>query len=102
METEFQSRIADRKHEYSYMSVLGWGNLELVFVSVLEWGTWSWYLCLFWSGGLGAGMCVCSGVGDLELVFVPPGAAVSGLEQTYSGVYVDEAVHYFVCHADFV
>ena len=78
------------------------GDLELVFVSVLEWGTWSWYLCLFWSGGLGAGICACSRVGDLELVFVPPGAAVSGHEHTCSGVLVDKTVHDFVHHADFV
>ena len=41
-------------------------------------------------------VCVCSGVGDLELVFVPPGSAASGLEQTCSGDYVDKSVHDFV------
>ena len=52
--TEFQSRIADgNKYECRYMSVLKWG--------------------------------------DLELVFVPPGAAVSGHEETCSGVYVSIA-----------
>ena len=44
---------------------------------------------------------VCSGVGDLELVLVPSGADVSGLEQS-SGVYVDKTVHDFVQHADLV
>ena len=44
---------------------------------------------------------VCSGVGDLEnLVFVPPGAAVSGLEQTCSGVNVNKTTHDLVHHAD--
>ena len=37
---------------------------------------------------------VCSGVGDLELVFVPPGAAVLGLN--------DKTVHDSVHPADFV
>ena len=45
---------------------------------------------------------VCSGVGDLELVFVTPGAVVSGLEQTCSGVYINKTVHDLVHHADFV
>ena len=45
-------------------------------------------------------VCVCFVVGDLELVLVPPGAAVSGLQQTCSGVYVDRTVHNFVRHAD--
>ena len=44
--------------------------------------------------------CVCSGVGDLELVFVPPGVADSGLKQTCSGVYINKAVHDFVHYAD--
>ena len=44
---------------------------------------------LFWSGDVGRGT-------DLELVFVPPGAMVSGLEQTCRRVYVDETVHDFV------
>ena len=44
----------------------------------------------------------CSGVGDLEMLFVPPGAAVSGLEQTCSRVYVNKTVHDFVHHADLV
>ena len=50
-------------------------------------------------------MKVCvffSGVGDLELVFVPPGVADSGLKQTCSGVYINKAVHDFVHHADLV
>ena len=45
--------------------------------------------CLFWSGGLGAGICA-------------PGAVVSGLEQTCSGVYINKTVHDLVHHADFV
>ena len=45
---------------------------------------------------------VSPGVGDLELVFVPPGAAVSRLEQTGCGVYVDKPVHGFVHPADLV
>ena len=45
---------------------------------------------------------VFSGVGDLELVFAPPGATVSVPEQTCGGVYVDETFHDFVRHADFV
>ena len=44
---------------------------------------------------------VCSGVGDLELVFVPPEAAVSGIKQTCSGV-TSTTVHDFVHHADLV
>ena len=47
-------------------------------------------------------VCVCSGVGDKDLEFVPPGAAVSGLEQTCSRVYVNKTVHDFVHHADLV
>ena len=46
--------------------------------------------------------CVCSGVGDLEMIFVFPGPAVSGLKQTISGVYVDKTVHDFAHHADLV
>ena len=45
--------------------------------------------CLFWNG-------------DLESVFVPPGAAVSELEETWSGVYVDKTVQDCVHHADLV
>ena len=41
-----------------------------------------------------AGTCR-SGVGDLEVVFVPPGAAVFGLEQTCTGVYVNNTAHDF-------
>ena len=48
------------------------------------------------------GVHVCSGVGILELVFVPPGAVVSGLEQTCSRVYINKTVHDLVHHADFV
>ena len=39
---------------------------------------------------------VCSEVEDLELVSVPSGAVVSGLEQTCSGAYVNKTVHDFV------
>ena len=46
--------------------------------------------------------CVCSGVGDLELVFVPPGAVVAGHQQTCSGVYIDKTIHEFVHIADLV
>ena len=42
------------------------------------------------------------GGGDLELVFVPPGAVVSGLQQTCSRVYVDKINHDFVHQADLV
>ena len=45
--------------------------------------------CLFWNG-------------DLESVFVPPGAAVSELEETWSGVYVDKTVQDCVHHSDLV
>ena len=45
---------------------------------------------------------VCSTVGNLELVFLPPGAVVSGLKQICSGVYVDKTIHEFVHHAYFV
>ena len=43
-----------------------------------------------------------SGVGDLELVFVPPEALVPGIEQTCSKVYVYKTVHDFVHPADLV
>ena len=46
------------------------------YVSVLEWGTWSWYLCTK--------------------------AVASSVEQTYSGVYANRTVHDFVHHADLV
>ena len=45
---------------------------------------------------------VCSGEGDSELVFVPPGAAVFRFDQTGCGVDVDETIHDFVGHADLV
>ena len=47
-------------------------------------------------------VCVCFEVGDLQLVFVPLEAAVSGIEQTCSRVHTDKTVHDFVHHADFV
>ena len=47
-------------------------------------------------------VCVCFGVGDLQLVFVPLEAVVSGLEQTCSRVHNDKTVHDFVHHADLV
>ena len=50
---------------------------------------------LFWSGDGGGEVGGWVGM-DLELVFVPPGAMVSGLEQTCRRVYVDETVHDFV------
>ena len=37
--------------------------------------------------------------GDLELVVVSPGAAVSGLGHSCSRVYVDTTFHDFVLHA---
>ena len=43
---------------------------------------------------------VCPGVGDL--VFVPPGAEVSAVEQTCSRIYVDKTVPDFVRYADLV
>ena len=53
------------------------GIYECRYVFVLDWVTWTWNLC-------------------------PLGTAVSGLEQTFSGVYVDKTVHDFVHHADLV
>ena len=45
------------------------------------------------------------GVGELELVFMPPGLAgfaVFGLKQRCSGTEVYKTFHDFVCHADLV
>ena len=45
------------------------------------------------------------GVGELELVFMPPGLAgfpVFGLKQRCSGIEVYKTFHDFVCHADLV
>ena len=40
---------------------------------------------------------VCSGVGDVELVFVPPGAVVSGLQQIYLQQGWHRQAHSWVC-----
>ena len=45
---------------------------------------------------------VCSGVGDLDLVFVPSGAVVSGLKQTCRRVYADKTIHDVVHPANLV
>ena len=46
--------------------------------------------------------CVFSWSVVLDLVFVPPGAAVSGLGQTCSMVYVSKTIHDVVHPADLV
>ena len=42
-------------------------------------------------------------MGDLEVVFVPPGAAVSGLQQTCSKIYhVNKTICDFLDHGDLI
>ena len=53
-------------------------------------------------GSNNAGVCLVLEWGTWELLFVPPGTAVSGFEQTCGRVYTDKTVHNFVHHADFV
>ena len=68
---QVESRLMEHLWYLEFRSRMGSKNAA--YVSVLEWGTWSWY-----------------------------GAAGSGLQLTCSGFYVDETVHDFVHHADLV
>ena len=52
------------------------------------------------SKNAGTYLTICSGVGDLEFVFVPPGAVVLGLQQTCNGIYINETVLDFVYYTD--
>ena len=49
---------------------------------------------------MGSNVGVNSGVVELGLVFTPPGAAVSGLEQICNRVNVDKSFRDFVRHTD--
>ena len=60
------------------------------------------YLSIYLSIYIYLYIYISSGVGDLELAFVPPGAADAWLKYPCSRVNIDKSLHDFAQHTDLV